>query len=281
MALGKAEDSAALQSKILSLQGVSNKGPDVATQIQEDPFEDQAFFGGQASDEPEFGEVSFADINTEISASDIRSDSSAVEDSGAFGNLEDEVDIEVEFDVDVDDFEIPLDTAGTPGDDWLDAAGEIFDNIATKPRGVKFASGHDGADAQSHYDLGVAFREMGLYDEAINEFRQASTDGGRRLECLVLQGACLREKGDLENAEKVLKTLMNPNLGLEDASSVKYELALTYGAKGKDDLLVELLTEIEKLNSGYRDVRVRLVAAGKVKNTLDFSEDELLKFDLN
>jgi len=281
MALGKADDSAALQSKIQSLQGVSDKGPDVAAHVQEDSFEEQTFFGGQASDEPEFGEVSFADIDTEISSADSRSVSSAPVDAGVFEDSEDEVDIEVEFDVDDDDFEIPLDTADTPGDDWLDAAGEIFDNIATNPRGVKFASGLDGADAQSHYDLGVAFREMGLYDEAINEFRQASADGGRRLECLVLQGACLRDKGDLVNAEKVLKTLMNPGLGLEDASSVKYELALTYGAIGKNDQLVELLTEIEKSNSGYRDVRVRLVAAGKDKNSLDFSDDELLKFDLN
>jgi hypothetical protein len=74
---------------------------------------------------------------------------------------------------------------------------------------------------------------------------------------------------------------MNPGLDLEETCFIKYELALTYGASGKNDLLVELLTEIDKSNSGYRDVRARLVAAGKDKNTLDFSEDELLKFDLN
>ncbi|MBC8018260.1 MAG: tetratricopeptide repeat protein [Verrucomicrobia bacterium] len=156
----------------------------------------------------------------------------------------------------------------------------MFDTIATKPRGVKFASGPDGTDAQSHYDLGVAFREMGLYDEAINEFRQAATATGRRLECLILQGACLREKGDLTNAEKVLKSLMKPGLALEDVCSVKYELALTYEACGKHDQLVELLTEIDKSNSGFRDVRARLDTAGKDQNALDFSDDELQGFDL-
>jgi tetratricopeptide (TPR) repeat protein len=280
-ALGKSDDVAALQSKINSLQGVSAMSGEVPSQSQEDSFGDQVSFGGQASDETDFGEVSFADIDTDSSPLDNNYDSNANIAPSVFGESEDDVDIEVEFDADDDDFDIPLDTANTHGDDWLDVAGEIIDAIATKPRGVKFASGHDGADAQSHYDLGVAFREMGLYDEAINEFRQASSDGGRRLECLILQGACLREKGDLTNAEKVLKSLMKPGLGLEDTCSVKYELALTYGACGKNDQLVELLTEIDKTNSGYRDVRVRLLAASKDKNTLDFSDDELLKFDLN
>jgi len=283
MALGKADDAAALQSKILSLQGVSAKSVEPPPQPQDDPFSDQDAFGGQVGDEPDYGEVSFADIDIDSAPLVSTADSSSTAAADVFEQSEDEVDIEVEFDVDVDDddFEIPLDTTGVPGDDWLNEVGEIFDAIANKPRGVKFANGHDGADAQSHYDLGVAFREMGLYDEAISEFRQASADTGRRLECLILQGACLRDKGDLTNAEKVLKTLMKPGLGLDDECFVKYELALTYGAAGNNDQLVELLSEIEKKNSGYRDVRDRLVAAGKGKNTLDFSDDELLKFDLN
>jgi hypothetical protein len=121
---------------------------------------------------------------------------------------------------------------------------------------------------------------MGLYDEAINEFRQASDDTGRRLECFILQGACLREKGDLPNAELILTSLMKPELDLEDISSVKYELALTYGECGKKDQLVALLTEIDKSNSGYRDVRSRLDAISLDQNSLDFSDDELLGFDL-
>lgn len=274
-ALGKSEEVVALESKIQSLQGVSGKIVDVPAQTQVDSFVEPDYFGGQTSDEPEFGEVSFADIDTAEDQYDAASP--AVTD--AFDQPDDEVEIEVEFDGD-DDFEIPLDTAAAPEDDWLDAVGEIFDSIATKPRGVKFASGHDSADAQSHHDLGVAFREMGLYDEAINEFRQAATDVGRRLECLILQGACLREKGDLVNAEKVLKSLMKPGLGLDDASCVKYELALTYGASGKTDKLVALLTEIDKTNSGFRDVRARLDAASMDQNSLDFSDDELLGFDL-
>ena len=279
LALGKSEDAANLQSKIQSLQGVSGKGVRVLpTPAPEESADEPDYFSGHADDEQEFGEVSFADVETESAPDDHYAHDTPVN-ADTFDELEENVEIEVEFD-DEDDFNIPLEIPEAPEVDWLDAVGEIFDTIAVKPRGVKFASGLDGADAQSHYDLGLAFREMGLYDEAINEFRQASADAARRLECLILQGACLREKGDLVNAEKVLKSLMKPGLALDDACAVKFELALTYGACGKNDKLVELLTEIDKLNSGFRDVRARLDAARTDQDTLDFSDDELLGFDL-
>jgi tetratricopeptide (TPR) repeat protein len=276
MALGKADDVAALQSKIQSLQGMSGRSVDVPAQVPDDNFVEPDYFGGQTSDESAFGEVSFADINTDF---DEQHDSAAPVVPSAFDMPDDEFEIEVEFDDEVD-FEIPLNTTDVPEDDWLGSVDAIFDTIAAKPRGVKFASGLDGDDAQSHYDLGVAFREMGLHDEAINEFRQASTDTSRRLECIILQGACLRDKGDLTNAEKVLKTLMKPALGMDDACSVKYELALTYEADGKKDQFLELLTEIDASNSGFRDVRERIVAAGREQNSLDFSDDELKGFEL-
>jgi tetratricopeptide (TPR) repeat protein len=282
IALGKTDDAAALQSKILSLQGVSGKSVGVSGQTKEDSVGGQGSFGGQASDEPEFDEVSFADIDVDGSELDNQPDSALSAEAGVFDNPGDEVDIEVEFDVDDDDdFEIPLDTTDAPEEDWLDSVSKQINMIAVKPSGVKFACGLVDADAQSHYDLGVAFREMGLYDEAINEFSQSFTDPGRRLGCIILQGACLRDKGDLANAEKVLKALLKPGLGLEDASSVKYELALTYGDCGKKDQLIDLLSEIDKSNSGFRDVRARLDAANRDKNSLNFSDDDLQGFDLN
>jgi len=279
-ALSKADDVTSLQSKILSLQGVSGKGVMALAQVQDESFDEPVSFADQASDETEFGEVSFLDSDSENDGFVGQYDSGTPVVAGAFEVPEEDVEIEVELEVDDDELEIPLEPENVSGENWLDAVDEIFDSIATKSRGVKFASGHDGADAQSHYDLGVAFREMGLFDEAINEFRQAAADSGRRLECLILQGACLREKGDLTNAEKVMKSLLQPGLGLEDASFVKYELALIYGECGKKDQLVELLTEIDRTNSGFRDVRARLDVIGRDQNTLDFSDDDLKGFDL-
>jgi len=124
---------------------------------------------------------------------------------------------------------------------------------------------------------------MGLYDEAINALRQAAEDPERRVSCLILQGACLRDKGELQLAESALRALLaSPALSVEDSCALKYELALTCTALGKSDEAWMLLGEVEQLDSAYRDVSARLhdASEGKTVGGLDFSEDELLDFEL-
>lgn len=195
---------------------------------------------------------------------------------------EEEVEIEIELDGEAEPFEaLPQDVSnhGAEESAWLEAVDDVFDATATSERSVKFGSEIDMSDAQSHYDLGVAFKEMGLYDEAVNEFRQAADDPSRRIACLILQGTCLREKGGLEAAESLLRSLLKPGLGLEDSCSVKYELALICEAAGKAEEAAGLLAEIDATQPGFRDVRSRLDASGE-SPSLDFSEEELKGFDL-
>jgi tetratricopeptide (TPR) repeat protein len=189
---------------------------------------------------------------------------------------------EIEIEVDIDDFPFEglgaeKDESGVPGDGWPEVFGDVTDKISSPSRSVRFGSSMDGSDAQSHYDLGVAFKEMGLYDEAINEFQQAAGDPARRLECLALQAACLRERGDLDAAEGVLNTLMKPELSLEDACIVKYELALVLEAQGHDEKASALIAEIDAVNADFRDVHSRLKDAN---SALDFSDEELRDFEL-
>jgi len=120
---------------------------------------------------------------------------------------------------------------------------------------------------------------MGLWDEAISELRQAANDPSRKLACLVLQGACLREKGDLKNSETLLRSLLNAGLGLDDACSVKYDLALTCEATGKGAEAASLLAEIDAAKPGFRDVHARL-DSNSIGEVLDFSDDELDDFEL-
>jgi tetratricopeptide (TPR) repeat protein len=193
---------------------------------------------------------------------------------------EEGIEIEIEIDEDTGFEGVGTEVLpGASGDNWLNSVAAIFDTIATSPRGVKFGSDLDTSDAQSHFDLGVAFKEMGLFDDAINEFRQAAVDSCRTVECLVLQGACLREKGDLGNAENFLRSLVNSSMGLEDSCSVKYELILVCEVLGKRDEATALLKEIDTDYPGFRDVRSRLDAAD-VDNSLDFSDEDLQGFDL-
>ena len=50
-------------------------------------------------------------------------------------------------------------------------------------------------DYETHFNLGIAYKEMGLVDEAIGEFQLASKDPARAVECCSMLGLCFLEKG--------------------------------------------------------------------------------------
>jgi tetratricopeptide (TPR) repeat protein len=62
----------------------------------------------------------------------------------------------------------------------------------------------DGEDFDSHYDLGVAFREMGLLDEAVTQFQRASRAPGRPLRAIEALGQCFIDLGQPELALEAL-----------------------------------------------------------------------------
>jgi len=188
--------------------------------------------------------------------------------------------IEIELDLDEEQASAPAPvTAST--ENWFDTVSDIFDTITTTSGTVKYGEGLESGDSQSHYDLGMAFREMGLLDEAIIEFRRASEDAGRRVECLIQQGSCLRDKGELGLAESALQSLLAaPGLSLEEGSAIRYELALTFEAGGRAADAARLYGEIEASNPAFRDVKSRLQQTGETADVFDFDEDELLDFEL-
>ena len=63
----------------------------------------------------------------------------------------------------------------------------------------------DEGDAQAHYDLGVAFKEMGLLDEAISEFQKALRRDDTRLRSSEALGQCFFEKGQFQVAATVMR----------------------------------------------------------------------------
>jgi len=279
---GKFADVASLETKISSLRSLSGAKSAPPAPAEPEPFAEPDYFEGQATEEHEFGEVSFADVDTDTPSFETQQGADDSDVPVETESLEEEVEIEIDFE-DETVLEILLEETPpiVPEEDWLDAVGTMLDKIATKTGKVKFASSLDGDDAQSHYDLGMAFMEMGLYDESFKEFRQAAGDSTRRFECFVFQSVCLRGKGDLANAEKVLRSLMKPGITLEESCTARYELALTCEAAGNNDDYIKLLDEIDASNRNFRDVRSRLDAAHSDKDSLDFSDDDLKGFDFN
>lgn len=184
--------------------------------------------------------------------------------------------IEVEFDVDFDA------TSNTASSGWLETVTGFFDSIQADAGKVRFAEGTEQDDFQSQYDLGTAFYEMGLYDEAIQAYRQASHDPKRRISCLVSIGACLRGKGALPLAENALRTLLtSSDISTENLCAATYELAQVCSAQGNDDEAEHLLKEVYLLDPHFQNRSGRSQAADVGDEVaFEFGDDELPEFEL-
>lgn len=283
-AAGNKEEAAAFAAKIGSLAGL---GGQVA--VSEEPpvseesgvLELETEGAGFAQFQPETTEVS-EKLDEQV-ALDLVHDGAPRE-----FDIQDFVDKTAEVDNDFYEIEVELDDdlggiAAPPADTWFDTVNDILDAVQITSGKVRFGDGMDNGDSQSQYDLGLAFYEMGLHDEAINAFRQAAEDSARRVACLILQGACLRDKGEPQLAESALRVLLaSPELSAEDSCALKYELALTCTVLGNNSEALSFFEEVEHDNPAYRDVSARLhdASEGREAGGLDFSEDELLDFDL-
>lgn len=118
-------------------------------------------------------------------------------------------------------------------------------------------------DTETHFNLGIAYKEMGLYDDAMEAFEAAAQDPSRRVDCLVLQGICCREKGDLESAERIFRSGGEQCLpGSEGACVLLYELGLLYETMGRADEALEVLQQVKRTSPAFRDVAERVARLG-------------------
>jgi tetratricopeptide (TPR) repeat protein len=88
-------------------------------------------------------------------------------------------------------------------------------------------------DFDSHYDLGIAFREMGLIDEAITAFQKATRGGSHRVRASEALGECFIEKGEPEVAATVLDRVIDEP-GLSDDSLIGVFYLLGRAAEDMD-----------------------------------------------
>jgi tetratricopeptide (TPR) repeat protein len=119
-----------------------------------------------------------------------------------------------------------------------------------------------GEDYETHYNLGIAYKEMGLLDEAIGEFQLASKAPALTVECCSLLGLCFLEKGMPQLAIKWYgKGLATPGIRESDTAGLLYDLGRVYQDTGDVNLAYETFLEVYGINTNYRDVveRVRLL----------------------
>ncbi|MFI5182826.1 MAG: tetratricopeptide repeat protein [Vicinamibacteria bacterium] len=114
-------------------------------------------------------------------------------------------------------------------------------------------------DYDTRYNLGIAYKEMGLVDEAIAEFQLAAKDENRILECSSMLGICFMEKGMPKLAVKWFeKGLKAPGRSPEEYLGLRYDLAMAHEAAGEADTALEIFTEIHGEDASFRDVAAKV-----------------------
>ncbi len=122
-------------------------------------------------------------------------------------------------------------------------------------------------DPETHYNLGIAFREMGLLDEAIGELQKAcqSFDHGHPFQQIMQTytwlAQCFLEKGVPEAAVRWYEKALNvATIDGETRVALNYELASAYEASGDKASALKHFMDVYGSNIDYRDVAERIKA---------------------
>ena len=167
---------------------------------------------------------------------------------------------------------VPVRPTGPANEQSLD---EIFDEFK---RGVEQQSVTE--DVDTHYNLGVAYKEMGLLDDAVAEFILTPEDEPRFIQSRYLLGLCYMEKGEYQNATREIQHALHCSENLlqdgQDTLGMHYDLGLACQGAGNIGAAISEFQIVEALNPEYRDTLSKL----KELQQGDFISLDQLKDDI-
>ena len=138
---------------------------------------------------------------------------------------------------------------------------EVFDEF----RAELGEMGVEDEDLETHYNLGIAFREMGLLEEAIGEFQKVAqaNDRGKAfryaMQCCTLLGLAFMEKGQPAIAAIWYeRALLTPGLDTESKLALRYDLGVAQESAGELDAALKSFSQVYAINIDYRDVAERI-----------------------
>ena len=143
---------------------------------------------------------------------------------------------------------------------------EVFDDF----RAELGEMGVEDEDLETHYNLGIAFREMGLLEEAISEFQKVAkaTDRGKpfryAMQCCTLLGLAFMEKGQPSIAAIWYeRALLTPGIDSESILALRYDLGVAQESAGEPAAALKSFSQVYAMNIDYRDVAERISALQK------------------
>ncbi len=146
--------------------------------------------------------------------------------------------------------------------------GDLFEEFRTELG----ESNNEDEDLETHYNLGIAYREMGLLEEAISEFQKVASSADKgpafryAMQCSTLLGLAFMEKGQPAIAaiwyERALKT---PGLDQESILALRYDLGVAQELAGDARAAFSSFSQVYAMNIDYRDVSERIALLGKAR----------------
>ena len=119
-------------------------------------------------------------------------------------------------------------------------------------------------DPETHYNLGLAFKEMGLVEEAIGEFQkvcQAIDQGlpfSQAIQAYTWLAQCLVSKGVPEASfkwyQRALLAAPDEQIGI----AIYYELGQAYETAGQKSEALKAYLEVYASNIDFREVAIRI-----------------------
>ena len=143
---------------------------------------------------------------------------------------------------------------------------EVFDEF----RAELGEMGGEEEDLETHYNLGIAFREMGLLDEAISEFQKVAkaAERGRKfpyvMQCYTLLGLAFMDRAQPSIAAMWYeRALRLPGVETESILALRYDLGVAQESAGESDAALKSFSQVYAVNIDYRDVGERIAALQK------------------
>lgn len=183
----------------------------------------------------------------------------------------------------VEDMEMPIETpevAATPATappeqpaeaaaitaETLNELTEVFQEF----RNELGELGEEGEDLETHYNLGIAYREMGLLDEAIGEFQKVAkaVKEGKpfryAMNCSTLLAISFMDKGEPRIAALWYQEALElPGLEQETILALRYDLGVSLDMAGEADAALDNFRQVYAMNIDYRDVSDRIATLQK------------------
>jgi tetratricopeptide (TPR) repeat protein len=138
-------------------------------------------------------------------------------------------------------------------------------------------------DHDAHYDLGIAYREMGLLDDAMGEFRSAMQSPALRIDSLHMLGLCALDRNEPRDAISHLEqVLVLPDASDEQKLAARFETGRAFEALGDAARAREAWEAVAAVDGSFCGVGERLArlgASAAAGAPLEAETDEYESFD--